>query len=64
MNLMYTISVALAGTDGTRKSTGEAMFVGPEGDLWLQGNNGPDEIFACEIQVEEVRRRLHPDLQR
>jgi len=56
-NLMYTVSVALAGTDGTWKSMGEAMFVGPEGDILVRGNNSPDEIFACEIQVEEVRRR-------
>ena len=56
-NLMYTVSIALAGTDGTFKSMGEAMFVGSEGDILVHGNNSPDEIFACEIQVEEVRRK-------
>ncbi|KKY16091.1 putative nitrilase family omega-amidase related [Phaeomoniella chlamydospora] len=56
-NLMYTVSVALAGTDGTFKSMGEAMFCGPEGDILVRGNNSPDEVFACEIQVDEVRRR-------
>lgn len=56
-NLMYTVSVALAGTDGTFKSMGDAMFCGPEGDILVRGNNAPDEIFACEIRPEEVRRR-------
>lgn len=56
-NLMYTISVALAGTDGTFKSMGEAMFCGPEGEVLVQGNGSADEIFSCEIRVEEVRRR-------
>lgn len=56
-NLMYTVSVALAGTDGTWRSMGEAMFVGPEGDVLVQGNNTSDAIFACEIRAEEVRRR-------
>ncbi|GAB7350705.1 hypothetical protein MBLNU459_g1262t1 [Dothideomycetes sp. NU459] len=56
-NLMYTVSVALAGTDGTWKSMGEAMVCGPEGDVLVKGNNCPDEIFAAEIRVEEVRRR-------
>ncbi|KAI0133997.1 formamidase [Xylariales sp. AK1849] len=56
-NLMYTVSVALAGTDGTFKSMGNALFCGPEGDVLVQGNDSPDEIFACEIRVEEVRRR-------
>lgn len=56
-NLMYTVSVALAGTDGTWKSMGEAMFCGPEGDILVRGNNDADEVFACEIRAEEVRRR-------
>ncbi|KAK5094431.1 hypothetical protein LTR24_003586 [Lithohypha guttulata] len=56
-NLMYTVSVALAGTDGTFKSMGEAMFCNPEGDVLEHGNNSPDEAFACEIRAEEVRRR-------
>lgn len=56
-NLMYTVSVALAGTDGSFQSMGEAMFCGPEGDILVRGNNAPDEVFACEIRVDEVRRR-------
>lgn len=56
-NLMYTVSVALAGTDGTFKSMGEAMFCDPEGGVLVHGNNCPDEIFSCELRVEEVRRR-------
>jgi formamidase len=35
-NLMYTVSVALAGSDGTWRSMGEAMFVDPE---WGVENN-------------------------
>ena len=56
-NLMYTLSVALAGTDGSFKSMGAAMVCNPEGDVLVSGNDSPDEIFACEIRVDEVRRR-------
>ncbi|KAI1842103.1 hypothetical protein JX265_013631 [Neoarthrinium moseri] len=56
-NLMYTASVCLAGTDGTLESMGNAMFCGPEGDILVQGSNSVDEIFACEIRPDEVRRR-------
>lgn len=49
-NLMWTCSVALAGSDGTFNSMGEAMFCNPEGEIVRQGNNTPDEIFACEIR--------------
>ena len=56
-NLMYTVSVALAGCDGTFRSMGEAMFVGPEGDILEKGDGIPDNIIACELRVEEVRRR-------
>lgn len=56
-NLMYTISVALAGSDGTFRSMGESMFVDPEGNVLVQGDGTADGIFACEIRVEEVRRR-------
>lgn len=56
-NLMYTVSVALAGTDGTFRSMGQAMFVGPEGNVLEQGDGVADGIFSCEIQVEEVRRK-------
>ncbi|PSN65507.1 nitrilase/cyanide hydratase and apolipo protein N-acyltransferase [Corynespora cassiicola Philippines] len=56
-NLMYTVSVALAGTDGTFRSMGQAMFVGPEASILEQGDGTADGIFACEIQVDQVRRR-------
>ncbi len=57
-NLMYTVSVALAGHDGTTwRSMGEALFVGPEGDVLERGNNTPDHIVACEVRADEVRRR-------
>ncbi|KAF2241923.1 nitrilase/cyanide hydratase and apolipo protein N-acyltransferase [Trematosphaeria pertusa] len=56
-NLMYTVSVALAGTDGTFRSMGQAMFVHPEGHVLEQGDGTPDAIVVCEIRVEEVRRR-------
>jgi formamidase len=56
-NLMYTVSVALAGSDGTWRSMGEAMFVDPEGNVLEKGDGTPDAIVACEVRVEEVRRR-------
>ncbi|KAK9428201.1 carbon-nitrogen hydrolase [Lipomyces doorenjongii] len=56
-NLMFTASVALAGSDGTFRSMGEAMFVGPEGDILERGDGTPDNIIACELRVEEVRRK-------
>ncbi|KAK4569646.1 hypothetical protein LTR86_003411 [Recurvomyces mirabilis] len=49
-NLMWTCSVALAGSDGTFNSMGEAMFCNPEGEIVRQGNGTADEIFACEIR--------------
>ncbi|KAL1903477.1 hypothetical protein Sste5346_000104 [Sporothrix stenoceras] len=56
-NLMYTVSVALAGADSTWRSMGEAMFVGPEGEVLERGNGVADHIVACEVRVDEVRRR-------
>ncbi|KAK0932889.1 hypothetical protein LTR29_015522 [Friedmanniomyces endolithicus] len=49
-NLMWTCSVALAGSDGTFNSMGEAMFCNPEGEVVRHGNGNADEIFACEIR--------------
>lgn len=50
-NLLWTCSVALAGTDGTFNSMGEAMFCDPEGNIVTHSaSNSPDEIFACEIR--------------
>ena len=56
-NLMFTASVALAGADSTWRSMGQAMFVDPEGNILESGNSTPDHIVACEIRVDEVRRR-------
>lgn len=56
-NLMYTVSVALAGADSTWRSMGQAMFVDPEGNILERGDATPDHIVACEIRAEEVRRR-------
>jgi formamidase len=58
-NLAYTVSVALAGADPTWRSMGQAMFVDPEGRVLEQGDNTPDHVVACEIRVDEVRRRRH-----
>ncbi|KAK4548131.1 hypothetical protein LTR36_010000 [Oleoguttula mirabilis] len=49
-NLMWTCSVALAGSDGMFNSMGEAMFCNPEGEVVRHGNGNADEIFACEIR--------------
>ncbi|KAF2730475.1 nitrilase/cyanide hydratase and apolipo protein N-acyltransferase [Polyplosphaeria fusca] len=56
-NLMYTASVALAGTDGTLRSMGMAMFVGPEGDVLEVGDGTPDAMVACEVRVDELGHR-------
>ncbi|KIW10753.1 hypothetical protein PV08_10052 [Exophiala spinifera] len=56
-NLMYTVSVALAGADSTWRSMGQAMFVDPEGNILERGDSTPDHIAACEIRADEVRRR-------
>lgn len=55
-NLMYTVSVCMAGTDGTVRPMGQAMFVDPEGNVVEQGDAMPDAFFAAEIRVESVRR--------
>ncbi|KAK0257277.1 hypothetical protein LTR91_018958 [Friedmanniomyces endolithicus] len=59
-NLMWTCSVALAGSDGTFNSMGEAMFCNPEGEVVRHGNGNADEIFACEIRRGDAleKRRL------
>jgi formamidase len=56
-NLMFTVSVALAGADSTWRSMGQAMFVDPEGNILERGDGCADHIVACEIRVDEVRRR-------
>lgn len=56
-NLMFTVSVALAGADSTWRSMGQAMFVDPEGNMLERGDGTADHIVACEIRADEVRRR-------
>ncbi|KAK0388617.1 hypothetical protein NLU13_4860 [Sarocladium strictum] len=56
-NLMYTVSVALAGADSTWRSMGQATFVDPEGTVLERGDGTPDHIVACEVRADEVRRR-------
>jgi len=56
-NMIYTVSVALGCSDGKFRDMGQAMFVGPEGNVLKQGNGMPDVIFACEVRVDEVRRK-------
>lgn len=56
-NLMWTCSVALAGSDGTFNSMGEAMFCNPEGEIVRHGNGVADEIFACEIRKGDAREK-------
>ena len=59
-NLMWTCSVALAGSDGTFNSMGEAMFCNPEGEVVVHGNSNADEIFACEIRKgDALDRRIN-----
>ncbi|KAE8441596.1 hypothetical protein EG329_004645 [Mollisiaceae sp. DMI_Dod_QoI] len=56
-NLMWTCSVALAGSDGTFNSMGEAMFCNPEGEIVRKGNGVADEIFACEIRIGDAKEK-------
>lgn len=56
-NLMWTVSVCLAGSDGTFNSMGEAMFCNPEGEIVRRGNSNADEIFACEIQKGDALQK-------
>jgi formamidase len=49
-NMIYTVNAALGGSDGKFRGMGQAMFVGPEGNVLKQGNSMPDVIFACEVR--------------
>lgn len=58
-NLMYTVSVCMAGTDGTFDSMGEGMIVGFDGTPLVTGSSRPDEIITAEVRpklVAEARR--------
>jgi formamidase len=58
-NLMYTVSVCMAGSDGTADSIGEAMIVNFDGTPLVMGGGRPDEIVTGEVRpdlVAEARR--------
>ncbi len=48
-NLMYTVSVCMAGTDGTFRSTGEGMICDFEGETMVQGSEFPMEVVTGEV---------------
>lgn len=58
-NLMYTVSVCMAGTDGTFNSMGEGMVVNFDGTPLVEGGGMPDEIITAEVRpalAREARR--------
>ena len=58
-NLMYTVSVCMAGTDGTFNSMGEGMICGYDGVPLVVGNGAPNEIITAEVRpklADEARR--------
>ncbi len=58
-NLMYTVSVCMAGTDGTFNSMGEGMICGYDGVPLVLGNGTPNEIITAEVRpglADEARR--------
>ena len=48
-NLMYTLSVAMAGTDGINRSMGEGMFCDYEGSMLARGSETPGEVVTGEV---------------
>ena len=58
-NLMYTVSVCMAGTDGSFNSMGEGMICGYDGVPIAVGNGVPNEIITAEVRpklADEARR--------
>lgn len=58
-NLMYTVSVCMAGTDGSYNSMGEGMICGFDGVPIAVGNGAPNEIITAEVRpklADEARR--------
>jgi formamidase len=58
-NLLYTVSVCLAGTDGTFRSMGEAMVCNFDGTILAEGGGHPDEVLTAEVvpaRADEARR--------
>lgn len=59
-NLMCTVSVCLAGSDGSFNSMGEGMIVNFDGVPLAEGNGVPDEIITAEMRPDLVREaRTH-----
>lgn len=59
-NLMCTVNVCLAGSDGTFNSMGEGMIVNFDGVVLVQGNGLADEIITAELRPDLVREaRVH-----
>src|SRR6187402_590027 len=54
-NLMCTVSVCLAGSDGSFNSMGEGMIVNFDGVPMVEGNGTPDEIITAEVRPDLVR---------
>ena len=58
-NLMYTVSVCMAGTDGTFNSMGEGMICDFDGTPIVIGNGAANEIITAEVRprlADEARR--------
>ena len=58
-NLMYTVSVCMAGTDGTYNSMGEGMICDFDGTPIVVGNGAADEIITAEVRpklADEARQ--------
>jgi len=59
-NLMCTVNVCLAGSDGSFNSMGEGMIVNFDGVPLVEGNGIPDEIITAEVRPDLVREaRVH-----
>jgi formamidase len=57
-NLMYTVSVCLAGEDGTYRSMGEGMICDFAGEVLVPGSDQPDELITGEVvprRADEAR---------
>ena len=57
-NLMYTVSVCMAGTDGTFRSMGEGMICNFDGTSLVEGSELPMEVVTGEVVTGEVVPRL------
>ncbi len=57
-NLMWTVSVCMAGDDGTGRSMGEGMICDYEGSILAEGGEAPDKVVTGEIvprKADEAR---------